>query len=92
VSADAEGHLLSDRSTTTIEYHSIPAGTVHFRIVGAFCGDAIEKKLKEISEILQKAGASDVSIAVSVSDQAFQPIVTARTYEGWMAPLRSVDE
>jgi hypothetical protein len=60
--------------------------------VCAFCGDAIEKKLKLISEILQKAGASDVNIEVSISGQAFKPIVTARTYEGWMAPLRSADE
>ena len=92
MSADAEDRLSSDRSTTIIEYRSIPAGTVHCRIVCAFCGDAIEQKLKEISEILQKAGASDVSIAVSISGEAFKPIVTARTYEGWMAPLSGGDE
>jgi hypothetical protein len=92
VSADAEDHSSSDRLTTTIEYHSIPAATVHCRIVCAFCGDAIEQKLKEISETLQKAGASDVNIEVSINGQAFKPIVTARTYGGWMAPLKGGDE
>ena len=92
MSADAEDRLSSDRSTTIIEYRSIPAGTVHCRIVCAFCGDAIEQKLKEISEILQKAGASDVSIAVSISDQDLRPTATGHSSASWMAPSRSADD
>ena len=92
VSADVGDRSSSDRSTTTTEFPGTPAATVHFRIVGVFSADAIEKKLEQISRTLQKAGASDVSIAVSISPEGFRPTATDRTNANWMAPSRGADD
>jgi hypothetical protein len=66
--------------------------TVHCRIAFACTNDVIEKLLDQISRTLQKAGASDVSAAVSISPEAFRPTVAARTNAGWMAPSKGGDE
>ena len=79
------------RNITTEFPGKFPA-TVHCRIVFACTNDVIEKLLDQISETLQKADASDVSVAVSINPEAFKPIVTARTSVGWMAPLKGGDE
>jgi hypothetical protein len=92
VSADAEGHSSPDRSTTTTEFPGKSADKVHLRIACAFYVHAIEQKLKQISETLQKAGASDVSIAVSVSVEGFGQTVTGRSSASWMAPSRGADD
>ena len=92
MSADAEHHLQQGPSNMTIEYRGQSLKTVHLRIVCALPADIIEKRLELISKTLQRADASDVSIAVSISDQAFRPTATDPTNAGWMAPLRSADE
>jgi len=79
------------RNTTT-EFHGKFPATVHCRIVFACTNDVIEKLLDQISKTLQKAAASDVSAAVSISPEAFKPTATARTNGGWMAPLKGGDE
>ena len=79
------------RNTTTEFRGKFPA-TVHCRIAFACTNDVIEKLLDQISRILQKAAASDVSAAVSISPEAFKPTATARTNGGWMAPLKGGDE
>jgi len=81
----------SGRNTTTEFPGKFPA-TVHCRIVFACTNDVIEKLLDQISKTLQKAAASDVSAAVSISPEAFKPTATARTNGGWMAPLKGGDE
>jgi len=79
------------RNTTTEFPGRFPA-TVHCRIAFACTNDVIEKLLDQISKLLQKADASDVSAAVSISPEAFKPTATARTNGGWMAPLKGGDE
>ena len=79
------------RNTITEFPGKFPA-TVHCRIVFACTNDVIEKLLDQISKTLQKAAASDVSAAVSISPEAFKPTATARTNGGWMAPLKGGDE
>ena len=77
---------------TITEFHGKFPATVHCRIAFACTNDVIEKLLDQISRTLQKAAASDVSAAVSISPEAFRPTARAPTNAGWMAPLRSADE
>ena len=79
------------RNTTTEFPGRFPA-TVHCRIAFACTNDVIEKLLDQISRTLQKADASDVSVAVSISPEAFRPTATNRSSASWMAPPRSADE
>ena len=79
------------RNTTTEFRGKFPA-TVHCRIAFACTNDVIERLLDQISRTLQKADASDVSAAVSISPEAFRPTVAARTNAGWMAPSKGGDE
>ena len=79
------------RNTTTEFPGKFPA-TVHCRMQFACTNDVIEKLLDQISRTLQKAAASDVSVAVSISPEAFRPTAKALTNAGWMAPSRSADE
>ena len=73
------------RNTTTEFPGRFPA-TVHCRIVFACTNDVIEKLLDQISRTLQKAAASDVSVAVSISPEAFRPTSAAHTSASWTAP------
>ena len=79
------------RNTITEFLGKFPA-TVHCRIVFACTNDVIEKLLDQISKLLLKAGASDVSIAVSINDQAFRPTATGRSSAGWTAPSSNADD
>ena len=79
------------RNTTTEFRGKFPA-TVHCRIAFACTNDVIEKLLDQISRTLQKADASDVSAAVSISPEAFRPTATNRSSASWMAPLKGGDE
>ena len=79
------------RNTTT-EFHGKFPATVHCRIVFACTNDVIETLLDQISKLLQKAGASDASAAVSISPEGFRPTAKVRTSAGWMAPSRSADD
>ena len=77
---------------TTTEFHGKFPATVHCRIVFACTNDVIETLLDQISKLLQKADASDASVAVSINPEAFKPTATSRTNASWMAPPRSADE
>lgn len=79
------------RNTTTKFPGKFPA-TVHCRIVFACTSDVIEKLLDQISKLLQKADASDASVAVSINPEAFRPTSAAPTSASWMAPSRNADE
>ena len=79
------------RNTTTEFPGKFPA-IVHCRIAFACTNDVIEKLLGQISRLLQKAGASDASAAVSISPEAFRPTSAAPTSARWMAPSRSADD
>ena len=76
----------------TTEFPGRFPATVHCRIAFACTNDVIEKLLDQISRTLQKAAASDVSAAVSISPEAFRPTVAARTNAGWMALSKGGDE
>jgi hypothetical protein len=76
----------------TTEFPGRFPATVHCRIAFACTNDVIEKLLDQISKLLQKADASDVSAAVSISPEAFRPTVAGRTSGGWMAPSKGGDE
>ena len=83
--SNADDRWPPETSNTIMTSRGKSPATVHLRIACAFAADAIEQKLKEIWELLQKAGASEISIAVSVSADDRSPIqgLSAR----WMAPL-----
>jgi hypothetical protein len=91
-SADVDDHLSSDRSNTITEFHGRYPATVHLKIVCAFSGDVIAQKLERISKILQREGALEISIAVSVNREDFRPTNAAPTSAGWMAPSKGADE
>ena len=76
----------------TTEFPGRFPATVHCRIAFACTNDVIEKLLDQISKLLLKAGTSDVSIAVSVSDQGLRPTATGRSSAGWTAPSRGADD
>jgi hypothetical protein len=82
-SADADDRSSSGKSTTTTSSRGIPRMTVHLQIALVCSADAIARKLDLISKLLAREGASDVSIAVSVSEKAFRPTNAARTNGGW---------
>ena len=92
MSADAEHHLQQGPSNMTIEYRGQSLKTVHLRIVCALPADIIEKRLELISKTLQRADASDVSIAVSISPEDLRPTAMGRSNENWMAPSRGADD
>ena len=66
--------------------------TVHCRIVFAFSGDAIEQKLERISRKLEKEGASEISIAASVSLEGFSPTEMVPLSASWTAPSSDANE
>ena len=90
--ADVDDRLSLDKSTTITEFHGLSHATVHCRIVFACFGAAIEKKLERISATLQREGASDVSIAVSVNRESFRPTATGHSSARWMAPSKGDGE
>jgi len=74
------------RNTTTEFPGKFPA-TVHCRIVFACTNDVIEILLDQISRTLQRADASDVSVAISVSADDLSP--TQSSSARWTVPLSS---
>ena len=93
MSADADCHLSSDRSTPATEFPGIPLMTVHCRIAFVCSAHVIAKNLDRISATLQKAGASEVSIAVSKSPEAFSPTGAGHSSANWMAaPKGAADD
>jgi len=78
--------------STITEYPGKSVATVHWRIAFACTNDVTEKLLDQISRTLQKAAASDVSVAVSISPEAFRPTNVARTSASWTAPSNGGDE
>jgi hypothetical protein len=89
---NADGRLPPATSSTITEFLGTPAATVHCRIVFACVADAIEQKLERISRTLQKEGASDISIAVSINPANFSPTATVPTNASWMVPSSDADE
>ena len=90
--SSADCRLEENGRNTITEFHGKFPATVHCRIAFACTNDVIEKLLGQMSKLLQKAAASDVSAAVSISPEAFRPTVAARTNAGWMAPSKGGDE
>lgn len=90
--SNASDHWQREISNTITEFPGTHHATVHCTIACAFAADVIEQSLKLISETLQKAGALEVSFAVSVSPAGFSPIGAARLSASWMEPLSGADE
>jgi len=90
--SSADCRLEENGRNTITEFHGKFPATVHCRIAFACTNDVIEKLLDQISKTLQKAAASDVSVAVSISPEAFRPTNVARTSASWTAPSNGGDE
>jgi len=87
--SSADCRLEENGRNTITEFHGKFPATVHCRIAFACTNDVIEKLLGQMSKLLQKAAASDVSAAVSISPEVFKPTATNRSSARWMAPSRS---